>query len=220
MSTLLYNMEEARAPGWAGGFVAAIPVGADLSALPDRLMHALLSDPDSPFREGNSAHCDRAAALYERRLKGDEPGADEWRAIAEGHPEPSRLAAVAANFRLNPDGPWDTATALERATRADPSAWVFKGLSREEWNGVGRRVVQGTAILQRKPPSSIPDAQSTQASRCARCRRPGKPGSFGFIDIDDPNTLQCVWASRGVRFAFGIFGAPAMVAAAAGRRAA
>jgi len=64
--------------------IEAVPVGADLSMVPDRLMLDVLADPEHGMLPHMAVGSDRRPAvvqvidLYRRRLAGDEPSDDEW----------------------------------------------------------------------------------------------------------------------------------------------
>ena len=65
---------------WPERFASAIPVGADLAMTADRWLLSLLTDTDSPLAPVDE-QLKEPAELLRRRLAGNEPSVDEWRAV-------------------------------------------------------------------------------------------------------------------------------------------
>lgn len=93
LGVLLDKVFEALDPSRCGTFavdtVEAIPVGADLSAVLDALAYEVLTDELYGMRAITLADTDQrravdgVAALYRRRIVGDEPLNSEWREAGE-----------------------------------------------------------------------------------------------------------------------------------------
>lgn len=80
--TLFEGMGKAAARVWPERFLKAIPVGADLSLVPARLIVWILDDlaeKQSEFAEVAAA-CSEVAGLYRRRVASDEPESSAWSA--------------------------------------------------------------------------------------------------------------------------------------------
>ena len=73
---------------WPERFVRAIAPGADVGEIMTRWIIWLLNDEASPVHKHVRASAKQITALYERRLRGDEPTPDDWRT--------TRLRALAA----------------------------------------------------------------------------------------------------------------------------
>ena len=67
---------------WPCRFADSLPVGRDLTMLWPRLAVWILTDPDHRVTR-RAAEARAIAALYERRIAGDEPTRDEWFAGTE-----------------------------------------------------------------------------------------------------------------------------------------
>jgi hypothetical protein len=83
-----WAFEEVLQPGaFAVAATEAIPVGADLSLVLSRWMLDILDDPNhgvwifTEVRSCSRAAVEAVAALYRRRLAGDEPDAEDWRTV-------------------------------------------------------------------------------------------------------------------------------------------
>jgi hypothetical protein len=80
-AALVDNIHEtlplALALDWPGRVAASVRPGADLTLVPDRWFAWQMRDL-APIDEGG--HCATMAALYDRRLAGDEPAESEWSA--------------------------------------------------------------------------------------------------------------------------------------------
>lgn len=98
------NVPIADAPAFAVASVEAVPVGGDLSMVVSRVMHDLLThcdrgvwkhtEPGTLQREA----VDNVAALYTRRLAGDEPTTREWQTAASEASEAAYAAAASAAY--------------------------------------------------------------------------------------------------------------------------
>jgi hypothetical protein len=111
--------------------VTAVPVGADLTAVYDRWVLDLLDDPEhgvlrQAAPDEARAATDAVAAGLRRRLAGDDPGLDEWRAMATAA---YSAGAYAAHFATKPS-PADTATyaAREAGNAPDGHRWQARRL--------------------------------------------------------------------------------------------
>ena len=67
---------------WPEEFLAAIPVGADLSGVADRFVLWLLEDTRQYCELISIVDYDIVIALYRRRIAGDEPSKKEWKAAS------------------------------------------------------------------------------------------------------------------------------------------
>jgi hypothetical protein len=105
LGSVLDKLFESLPEGWsdfAVDSVEAMPVGADLDAAVDRWLLDLLVDPErgvvAHTAEGSAqrAAVDAVAALYRRRIEGDEPTRDEWRSATAAAAYATAAAAYAA----------------------------------------------------------------------------------------------------------------------------
>lgn len=90
-----------KAKAWPAAFLAAIPVGADLSMVWPRFAVWLLRDELK--QHDKAGMCERVAVLYDRWISGDKPTGAEWRetrraaASASAAASAARAAALAAS---------------------------------------------------------------------------------------------------------------------------
>ena len=98
-------VELARA--WPSRFLTVIPVGADLSQVPDRFCFWLLTSPDMQLDElaepDGKLAITRVVDLYRRRLDCDKPTATEWAAARTAASDATKAAALAAALTTTSD---------------------------------------------------------------------------------------------------------------------
>ncbi len=85
---------------WPRQFVEAIPVGADLSTVGDKLILLFLSDPEHGVlqyaNDDGRPAIEAVIALYKRKIAGESITEDEWNAAAYAAARAARAAAAAA----------------------------------------------------------------------------------------------------------------------------
>lgn len=78
----VFSLHPGSVEEFAVAAVTAIPVGASLDLVPDRLILDLLSDPvHGAVTAHPIAAVRNVAALYRRRVDGDEPDDEDWRRV-------------------------------------------------------------------------------------------------------------------------------------------
>lgn len=114
------NLPNGEAQEWPERFVQAVRPGADLSQVADRWLLWLLSGDESPLaRWRDEPHIQAVATLYKRKLAGDSPTLEEWKAAGEAAEAAARAAAEAAAR--------DVAAARDAARAAGEAAWDAAG---------------------------------------------------------------------------------------------
>jgi hypothetical protein len=123
-------------PQWTQRFFDAVHTGANLSKIKDRTMVWLLTDEEGPRRHARRngrvmASLDAVAALYGRRLDGDEPTASEWeqaRSRAHQAREAADFSTAYGAALMAEMAAWSDIEFMEYA-RECPHAKAFYGLS-------------------------------------------------------------------------------------------
>ena len=165
-------------------FIPALGVGADLRDFGSRIMAALLTDADSPFPDAGSPPGMAVAALYERRLAGDEPTRDEWESAASRAAKgatPRLLAAEAAHMGAHPRNEQDLALLLRNMVGL---AWP-EGNALETWEKIGAAGI--TAAQSCRPPASL----DGEPEACVLCRWQEYQGSSGDDAVCAGTSAHC-----------------------------
>lgn len=133
---LFQQLSDEEAVDWAERVVQATPVGVDLRPAIDRFFAAFLGDPElglahwlAPEQRPAAA---RMAALYARRVAGDEPGRSEWMAARLEADDFQRTSAGEAIWKAG-------YYALERHASGDDDAARQAGWQAELAVGAGLR---------------------------------------------------------------------------------
>jgi hypothetical protein len=145
------------AQDWPVAFLEAIPVGADLSLVADRLKLWLLRDSgllDRSHTEVASA-IDGVVALLARRLAGDEPSVDEWSSAARSAWSSAESAAQSAAQSASSAVSSAAAAALSAARRQ--IADQLLGLLRAA--GASQQEQQRAAVTHQKRSRAMPEQQ-------------------------------------------------------------
>lgn len=133
-------------------FVPALGVGTDLREFNSRMMAALLTDADSPFPDAGTPPGTAVAALYERRLSGDEPALGEWEAAASRSAKDNALlllATEAAYTAAHPRDEQDLALLLRNMVGL---TWP-EGNASDPWERIG--AIGIAAARTCRPPASL-----------------------------------------------------------------
>ena len=77
--TIFEHLPSKVSQKWPERFMAAVPIGADLTFVAHRFVHWLLGGTDSPIAKWqDEPHIVTVRELYDRELAGDPPTQEEW----------------------------------------------------------------------------------------------------------------------------------------------